>query len=282
MSENFPPRGYLIGAAKSGTTSLAHILDQHPDISLSTPKEPQFFWTHWEKGFDWYRTCFADRDGKVLLDASQSYAMAPKAALDGERDAWPVPARLHAARPDARLIYMVRDPVERAISNYWHARRGGETASLSEAMAAPRNYLCASYYFGQISLYREYFDMDQFLFLSFDDFVADPARVAARCAVFLGVEATASDFSDVRARNQSYAPRPWAGGLLRMMASVPAVKSVVNSIKNGLPERVSTSVRGALTQDIPDTPSALKEQLRAMFAEDAKKFKALTGLSPEK
>ena len=54
----FPPRAFLIGAAKSATTTLADLLNQHPHIFLSNPKEPDFFWINWDRGIDWYRALF--------------------------------------------------------------------------------------------------------------------------------------------------------------------------------------------------------------------------------
>ena len=67
----------MIGAAKSGTTSLAHLLDQHPHLTVAEPKEPDFYTRHWGLGLDWYRQTFAGAEGDLLLDASTSYSSAP-------------------------------------------------------------------------------------------------------------------------------------------------------------------------------------------------------------
>ena len=71
----FPPQAFIIGAQRSGTTSLAFLLNQHPMIALAEPKEPNFLTMNWENGIDWYRSCFS-REDAILLDASVSYSMA--------------------------------------------------------------------------------------------------------------------------------------------------------------------------------------------------------------
>ena len=58
MSNNFPPQAYLIGAEKAGTTTLAFLLNQHADIQLAESKEPNYFTYEWDRGIDWYRSCF--------------------------------------------------------------------------------------------------------------------------------------------------------------------------------------------------------------------------------
>ena len=277
-SNDFPPQVYLFGAAKCGTTSLAHLLEQHPEICLSTPKEPQFYWTNWEEGFAWYRQRFTARPGQILLDASQGYSMAPWSALNGTPDDWPVPKRIYAARPDAKLIYIVRDPVARAVSNYWHAKRYWEKLTLEEAIAQKRPYLLASLYHRQVSLFREYFAKEQFLFLSFEDLKANPAEVAHRCAEFLGVAAHDFAIGDTRARNQSYVSRPWADGIIKAIGRNEILKSFANAFKSMLPAGVTKKVQSSMTQSLPPTPPETLAQLHEMFAEDFEAFQKMTGM----
>ena len=78
----FPPQLYLIGTQKGGTSYLASLIGQHPEICLAEPKEPQFYTSHWDKGLDWYRGRFADPDAPVLLDASTSYTASPLPSID--------------------------------------------------------------------------------------------------------------------------------------------------------------------------------------------------------
>jgi hypothetical protein len=121
--DSFPPQAYLIGAQKAGTTSLAFLLQQHPQISVSTPKETHYFSFKFDKGLEWYRSRFFAIDGNLLLDASTSYTMAnldPSISMGVKEN---VPARIYSLRHDAKFIYILRDPVERTISAYWHGLR---------------------------------------------------------------------------------------------------------------------------------------------------------------
>ena len=276
---SFPPESYLIGAAKSGTTSLAHLLDQHPHICLSDPKEPQFFWSEWDRGFDWYRKHFKGSPGQVLLDASQSYTMAPRKALEGDAASWPVPKRIHEARPDAKLIYMVRDPASRAVSNYWHAVRAGEEdRTLKDAIATQPYYMAASFYHAQISQFLNYFDPAQFLFLSFADFKQDPTEIARKCADFIGVDPTASDFVDSGPKNTSYVPKPWASSLLTAANTNRHVKAIAKAVKSMLPDSIVSQVKSSMADEIPETDPQILGQLHDLFAEDFARFQDLTGI----
>jgi hypothetical protein len=147
----FPAGVFLIGAQKSATTSFADMLAQHPAIVLSTPKEPHFFTFNRDRGLDWYAERFAGpRDDRVLLDASTSYSAWPFSCDDGDATDDPrvgVPERIRSLRPDARFIYLLRDPVERAYSAYWHrVRRGFEHRPLRDAIHARSRYIAMSSY----------------------------------------------------------------------------------------------------------------------------------------
>src|SRR5918992_682833 len=128
------PNLIVIGAQKCGTSALHHYLHLHPDICMSAQKELNFFVEskNWSKGLAWYESNFRGKDGKAKIygEASPDYTGYP--AAPG------VPARMHSIVPDAKLILMVRHPVDRIISQYIHLRGSGvETRSLSEALKVP-------------------------------------------------------------------------------------------------------------------------------------------------
>lgn len=144
-----PPQGALpdfiiIGAQKGGTTSLFHYLAQHPQILRSKRKEVHYFdgglnprVDRYAKGLDWYRTQFPPRPasgGHKVFEASPFYLFSP-----------PAPARIAEVLPNAKLITVLRDPVDRAISHYFHAvRRGNETLPIEEAMRIEEERLAGS------------------------------------------------------------------------------------------------------------------------------------------
>lgn len=101
------PNLVVIGAAKCGTTSLHEYLNAHPQIAMSREKELDFFVAekNWSRGLDWYEAQF--EDAPIRGESSVSYAAFPE--YQG------VPERIVRALPDARVIYLVRDPVERVV-----------------------------------------------------------------------------------------------------------------------------------------------------------------------
>ena len=202
---SFPPEVYLIGAQKAGTTTLAYLLSQHPDICVARTKEPHFFTTYLYKGLDWYKSNFANYENSVCLDASTTYAMAPlsknnskKGRLEG------VPPRIHSISPQAKFIYLLREPIERTYSAYWHRfNTGTEHRSFREAIRNEYFYLDVSNYYGQLSLWLEYFSLDSFFFVLFEDMKKNPAKVAEECFQFIGVSSESIKVKLEEAKNKS-------------------------------------------------------------------------------
>ena len=109
------PDFVIVGAAKSGTTTLREHLLRHPDVFMCQPNEPCFFDANanWSRGLDWYKGLFAPADDDQLLgESSTNYTRYPQ-VLD-------VPHRIHDAIPGAQLIYIMRDPVLRTYSHFVH------------------------------------------------------------------------------------------------------------------------------------------------------------------
>jgi hypothetical protein len=124
------PSFIVVGAAKSGTSSLAHYLMQHPKIYMPD-RELHFFDARggyadrWKYGVEWYENQFASADSHHLCgEKTPTYAYIPS-----------VPKRMNAVVPDIKLIWILRDPVYRAYSNYWHAVcEGVELLDFDEAV----------------------------------------------------------------------------------------------------------------------------------------------------
>ena len=123
------PDFIIIGAMKSGTSTLFDWLLQHPEIIGSHKKEVHFFDRHYREGERWYRAHFPYacnvRQGSVTGEASPFYLLGP-----------PIAGRIHTLIPDVRLIAILRNPVDRAISHYFHSTRSGkESLPIMEALA---------------------------------------------------------------------------------------------------------------------------------------------------
>jgi hypothetical protein len=153
------PNLVVIGAMKCGTTSLHHYLDQHPEIAMSRPKELNFFigsptdgapgdgshaWArgNWHRGPSWYCGHF-DPAAPVRGEASPGYTSPSHPEVAG---------RMAALIPGAHLVLSVRDPIRRAVSQYWHHhRQGAEQRPLEEALLDPGSqYVSRGRYFERL------------------------------------------------------------------------------------------------------------------------------------
>jgi Sulfotransferase domain len=163
------PDFIIVGAAKSGTTSLFTWLTAQPDIWSPHVKEPDFF-SHeqvWRRGMDWYGRMFAGAGTDRLCgEASTSYTKLGFSATAAERIA--------ATIPDVRIVYVVRHPIERLRSHYRHEiQRGREHRPLAEALADPQNeYAGTSSYFARLEPYTRLLDRSQIRVVRFEDLIA--------------------------------------------------------------------------------------------------------------
>jgi sulfotransferase family protein len=156
---------------KSATSTLYHWLAQQPEVFMASPKETNFFAVDdlWAKGLGWYVEQFrAGEDVPILGEASVMYTSPEHGDAAAERIAVTI--------PEAKLIYIIREPIERIRSHYRHeVQRHRETRSLSDSVTEPDNpYIGNSLYFRRLAPYAERFPRDQILVLRFEDVVASP------------------------------------------------------------------------------------------------------------
>lgn len=189
------PNFLIIGAQRSGTTSLARYLAAHPDIYVARQKEVHYFDRHLDNGEDWYRSQFRTSDGVAAVgEATPEYMYLPD-----------VPTRMASLLPDAKLIAILRNPVDRAYSDYQFVTgRGHETLSFEEAVdAEPERlaarddsngnrfaYLDRGHYVTQLRRVCVNYERDRLLVLLFEDFRRDPASSYRQVCSFLGVDNT--------------------------------------------------------------------------------------------
>ena len=193
------PEVVILGAPKSGTTSLAAYLAGHPRIWLQPLKELHFFDNHWQRGEAWYRSQFPPlrSPGLLRLEATPNYLQHPEA-----------PQRMHQLMPQARLIVLLREPFDRALSWIGHMRTliglQGDTAALLaeeagrlEAMSAAEratlgwcrpNALSGSLYAHHLRRWQAVWPACQMLVLRFEDLALHPEQVVRRCLAFLDLD----------------------------------------------------------------------------------------------
>lgn len=190
------PDFVVIGAQKSGTSSLYAYLTRHPQVYPARRKEIHFFDQRFDRGVGWYRSHFPLR------------ARLGRSGLTGEATPYLLfhpgaPARVRSVVPDAMLIAVLRNPVDRAYSHYWHARcRGFETLSFEDAVEAERarleddadgfahqrlSYLSRGDYFPQLTRWFEQFPRSQFVVVPAERLFGDPRAVTDSVLERLGL-----------------------------------------------------------------------------------------------
>jgi hypothetical protein len=171
---------------KSGTTSLHAYLREHPQIFMSRLKEPGYFVEelNLDRGEAWYLDLFAGADGaRVIGESTTDYTKYPKYRGVAERIA--------RFNPEARFIYLMRDPVERTISHYWHAVRHRLRLERRELLTAIRDephYRDVSHYAMQLEPYLSLFGRDRILAVTFEEMNTRPGSFIASVLQWLGVD----------------------------------------------------------------------------------------------
>jgi len=192
------PTFVIVGAGRSGSTALHRHLECHPEVFVSQPKELHFFTDNWGRGLAWYEEQFAGAAGaRAVGEATPSYLFEPE-----------VPARMASVIPQARLVAILRNPVDRAYSQYWRNRgEGRERLSFADAIAAEPErlatgrglrrgahrrrfaYLARSRYLGQLQRLCEHFPRAHLLVLVFEaDLRDNPGHTYGAVCRFLGVD----------------------------------------------------------------------------------------------
>jgi hypothetical protein len=177
------PNFLVIGAMKGGTTSLYRYLTDHPQIFMPSLKEPLFFSSNWDRGLEWYERLFEGAGPVAAIgEASTEYTAYPHIP--------DVPKRVAKLLPEVRLVYIVRHPIERMLSEYhYNLVRGLERdSSADKALLKDSTYYNVSCYALQIEQYLEHFPRDQLLVLKSEDLKRDRVGTLGRVHEFLGVD----------------------------------------------------------------------------------------------
>ena len=180
------PNLIIIGAMKCGTTSLHHYLNQHPEISMSSEKELNFFRVdmNWWRGIEWYKSQFSGST-KIRGETSPGYSACHR--FQG------VASRIHSVVPEAKLIYILRDPVERIVSQYTHRKSDGvEHRTLDKVLAQCHrpddDYIVRSQYYLQLKEYLNYFSPRQILILTLEELSSHPQTTLKKVFRYLEVD----------------------------------------------------------------------------------------------
>ncbi len=175
------PDFLVVGAAKAGTTWLQACLGEHPDIFVPGEGELDFFSLYYDRGFDWYRSFFDKASKETAVgEKSPSYMVTPEAA-----------GRIYSALPDAKLIFLFRNPVERAYSHYCMlARVGAVNKDIDAELRKGTRLVDEGLYFSHLSRFLEYFDPARVKCMVYEDLKTDARSYVKEIYDFLGVDTT--------------------------------------------------------------------------------------------
>ena len=287
------PNFLLIGAEKAGTTSIYNYLRAHPEVFMARVKEPLFFAFEGNKlaytgpgdeefngrvitSFHNYEALFAGADRcRAVGEASATYLYYPQAPQ-------------HAAHyiPHAKLIVVLRNPADRAYSNFLHAVRAKrEPLSFRAALEAERQraeagwspffqYKSKGWYFAQIRRWLDCFLPEQFLFLRYDDLQVRPMEVMRRIYGFIGVDAEFRPAVDVQ---YNVSGKPLSPKLHELIAGNTAIHALTRGL---LPAKLRARLKADITRwnlARPTFAPELRAQLLTEYAPDLERLAAMIG-----
>lgn len=271
MSDGHLPTFILIGAMKCGTTSLHRYLGAHPQICMSEPKEPDFFLERTNRDLDWYKQCFSGQ-AQEYGEASTNYTKYP--GFEG------VPERMHRLLPSIKLLYLVRDPIERAVSHYAHNRIDGRESRSVEAAFRPMDeshYLQTSRYYLQISKYLAYYPRERIRIVMSERLRSERIQVLQAVFSFLGVTpdveppALEEEYHTTSGKLMS--------GLSRFFQENPLGRAAKRTGRALLPERLIERVLDVFRSPVerPTVANGMRDELRSYFESDVEQLRTLTG-----
>jgi hypothetical protein len=277
------PTFIIIGAAKAGTTSLHYYLDLHPEIQMSAVKETHFFagppnGQPYELGqiesLEAYEELF-DPAVPVRGEASPSYANDPIRAG--------VPARIKELVPEAKIIYLVRDPVARTVSHYRHrVSVSGERRSLREVLdtcpePSQLGETCMSLYASQLESYLRCFPPESILVVDQADLLADRDAVLRDVFAFLSVDATFTSRHFSAEKLKSSDRRTYPSGYNRFvrLAVAPTVRWVPPHIRHSTRRKVERYLFPPLAE--PALDEDMRAKLEQLYGDEVERLRALTG-----
>jgi hypothetical protein len=264
------PNFAYIGTSKAGSTWLFNALAHHPQVFLASSKGLYYFDSHFDKGEQWYLEHFASAGDKPAVgEISHSYLSSPEAA-----------PRIAALNPDMRLLACLREPVDRAFSDYLDLTKNQQfDGSFADALERFPRLLDRGCYATHLQRYLDLFPREQIHVSLFDDLREDAQAYADDVFGFLGISRLELSPADRKSRQPA--------GMPRSAALASGAKSMSKLVKRAgltrLRSRIKRSrvVRQALYRpyrdDRPTIDPVLAAELRAGFVDEIRRLDSMLG-----
>ena len=286
---------FVLGAAKCGTTSLHHYLDQHLSIQMAHPKEPLFFEAEFELGYDYYlEKYFSGWTGQSILgEARHRNLYLP----------FVVPRIKAYASDDAKFLVILRNPVDRAYSHWWHNYSWGdekrgfeeavevnlrrlengpffesheeavlyrETLNFRTGFSPYASYIDSGFYAEQIQRYIDAFGADRVKIMFLEDLLADPMAEMKKVFHFLGL----SSNNELSFSIQNKANSKTGKKILRIIKNIPGKKILPSKFRSYLYQSIRNNFqRKAQTNTYSP---ALKRELISLYEPHIRELEILT------
>lgn len=280
------PDFYLVGAPKAGTSALHRWLAAHPDVFMPENKEPRFFCRFEEPFLGPGVDRFIRTWTKTESEYGALFAPAPVDALVGEGSTdylhnEGAAERIHARRPDARILILLRNPIDRAYSGHLHlVRDQQEDESFERALELEDERLMANWlplfghrrrslYADAVARYRDVFGEKQVLVIGFEDLTAD-TRGLGRVCDFLGLDVRLQPMDRV---NESGIPR--SAWWQRTLRSDTLRKIVMPILGRRRGRQLRERLIGRNLASAPDIDPGLRVRLRDHFASDVDRLNGM-------
>jgi hypothetical protein len=264
------PNLIVIGAQKCGTSGLHSWLDAHPQIAMSKPKELNFFIEarNWHRGLDWYARHFDPRV-EVRGESSPNYTTYPRHPG--------VPERMHSVVPNAKLVFLIRDPLERIAAHWVHnyAKRR-EKGDLLTTLAYPRtSYVVRSQYHMQLEQFLSFYPLERILILQQSELRRDRHATLRRVFEFVGVDSEFEDREFDRERHATAGKRRASrvGAKIQRLGRTEYGQRLPKRFWNALD--IPVRLRRPIAR--PDVRHALPPETLRLLREDAERLRELTG-----
>lgn len=267
------PNAFIIGAPRSGTTSLFHYLGSHPEVCTSELKEPCYFCSHdpWIQKArgpvvereEEYLDLFPDKSKAVVLEATTDYLW-----VQGTGE------RLASFNPDAKIILLLRDPIERAHSHYFlYKRNGKEPLSFSEAVKAERpkrrDYILPGKYWTHYVRWSDIFPKDQLHVVASSNFFLNTEESLEEICRFLQIDSDVDQMNVDKVHRRTKNPK---NEFTRWILTNEFIQDTVRSL---LPGSLVDILRNKFivdTYERPDIEEEEEEYLRTIFESEIRKL----------
>lgn len=259
------PQFLIAGAAKSGSSTLYHYLSSHPEVFMPDQKEPAFFSKYYNKGLNWYESLFAEtQPGQVAGEATVEYMVNPDSAF-----------RIAMDIPDVKLIFILRNPIDRAWSHYWHrVKNGEETRKFGDILI--NDDVCEEYlvryglYYKSLERFYNLFDAKQIKVIILEEAKRDFPTVIKQIYSFIGISEDCTP-TNIKTKNKSAMHKS------RLLARVSANIRQCDSLKEILPDPLLQPMRAVFSRinkanlkdwEYPTLKEDHRKQLKDLFAND--------------